>query len=150
MKKILFFLLFAVTGAYAFSITDGNDYVLTNDYCIFFEKVKQGKGPYVVGVKSNGEKVRFICSKVLRYRKNGEIYERVPVVLNSIKSATYEFMRVVCRRDEMTLYEYKTCSFFNKKKLSYYIFRKNQFVVEVCSYGDAVLISGFDIPEKLF
>lgn len=130
----------------AFSTATEQDYVITNNACFHFKKVRHGIGEssFLVGIKANGDRMRFSRSEVIKYKLNGYIYEKAPIVLNSVNSGEYDFMKIVCKRDEMTLYEYNGRPFRKKKDHKrYYVFRKECFVVELCSHGEANLLARF-------
>jgi hypothetical protein len=128
----------------AFSTEVEEDFIITHNACFHFKKVRHGIGPgsYLVGIKDNGDRMRFSQDEVIKYKMNGYIYEKAPVVYNNIKSGDYDFMKIVCRRDEMTLYEYNDCTMCKKKDHKrYYVFRKERFVVELCSHREAKLLA---------
>jgi len=146
MKKILLLSIFVFASILVFPTEKEQDYIVTNNACFHFEKVRHGvgSGSFLVGIMANGEKLRFSRAQVIKYSINGFIYEKAPIVYNNIKSGDYDFMKIVCKRDEMTLYEYNECTACNKKHHKrYYVFRKERFVVELCSHRQANLLAKF-------
>jgi hypothetical protein len=146
MNRIFFLGLMLFFSTLVFSTGIEQDFITTYNACFHFKKVRHGigAGSYLVGIKANGAKMRFSRSEVIKYKLKGYVYEKAPIVLNSIKSGEYDFMKVVCKRDEMTLYEYNECSFCSKKDHKrYYVFRKENFVVELCSNSQANLLAKF-------
>ena len=146
MKKVLILVVFIFVSMQVFSNKAEHDYIVTNDPCFHFKKVRHGIGAnsYLVGILDNGDKLRFSREQVIKYRINGYVYEKAPVIYNNIKSGDYDFMKIVCKRDEMTLYEYNECTACNKKHHKrFYVFRKERFVIELCSHTQADLLAKF-------
>ena len=146
MKHLFFLGILLFFSTLVFSSGIEKDFIVTTDACFHFKKVRHGvgAGSYLVGIKANGDRMRFSRSEVIKYKLNGYIYEKAPVVYNNIKSDSYDFMKIVCKRDEMTLYEYTECSHCKKKDHKrYYVFRKERFVVELCSHREADLLAKF-------
>ncbi len=144
MKKLIFLCLFAFVSILAFPTNTETDYIITDNTCFHFQKVRHGIGSnsYLVGIKANGDKLRFSRSQVLKFKMNGYIYEKAPVVHNSIKSGDFDFMKIICKREEMTLYEYNECTTCNKKyHKRYFVFRNQRFVAELCSHSGANLLA---------
>lgn len=146
MKRLLFLGIMLIFATLTFSKEIEKDFVVTNTACFHFKKVRHGFGAnsFLVGIRANGERMKFAKSDVIKYKMNGFIYEKAPVVYNNLKSGDYDFMKVVCKRDEMTLYEYDDCSFCKEKNHKrFYVFRKEKFVVELCSHKEAILLAKF-------
>ncbi|MDF1550278.1 MAG: hypothetical protein P1P88_20800 [Bacteroidales bacterium] len=143
MKKLVLILLFAFIGTYAFSTGDEQDFILTENACFHFKKVRFGFGNHLIGIKANGERQKFLRDEVIQFCKGGFLYEKAPIVKYNKPTGSYDFMRVICRRDEMTLYEYNNEKSCNKDQIRYFVFRKNRFVIELCSHKDANLMAKF-------
>lgn len=143
MKKIVLVLLFATIASFAFSAEGEHDYILTENACYHFKKVRFGLGKCVIGIKSNGQRQKFLRDEVIQFRKGGFLYEKAPIVKYNRPTGSYDFMKVICRRDEMTLYEYNNENSCDKDHIHYFVFRKQRFVVELCSHKEADLMAKF-------
>ena len=145
MKKLLVILsmVFISTGLIA-STAEG-DFVRTEDGTFFFKKVKIGLTSNFVGIKANGERVKFSNSDVIAYCKNGEHFEKMPVYKNNVLIGKNDFMKVVCYRNGMKLYEYEYLSEnTGKQSRRYYVFKGEKFVVEMDYANRSTLTAFFD------
>lgn len=141
MKKLILILTFAAIAFTAFATETEHEYITTDKGCFHFKKIRFGIGNTIIGIKTNGDRQKFQCVDVLQFKKGGYIYERVKVVKNNQLTDNYDFMKIVCRRDEMTLYEYGKTSICDNKHIHYYVYRKERFVVELCSHKEADLMA---------
>jgi len=141
MKKLILILTFAAIALTAFANNTEQEYITTSSGRFYFKKVRFGIGNIIVGIKTNGDRQKFLCSDVLQFKKGGYTYEKVNVVVDNQSTDEYDFMKVVCRRDEMTLYEYNKTKVFDKKHIRYFVFRKEKFVIELCGHKEADLMA---------
>lgn len=144
MKKLLVILSFVFVSTSLFATGEG-DFIKTKDGTKFFKKVKISLTSNFVGVKANGEKVKFNYEDVVAYSKSGEQYERMPVYKNNQAVDKNDFMKVVCYRNGMKLYEYEYKSeATGKQNRRYYVFKGERFVVEMDYANQATLSAFFD------
>ncbi len=145
MKKLLVILsmVFVSTSLMA-EIGDG-DFIRTNEGTFFFKKVKTSLSSNFIGIKTNGERVKFSNSDVLAYSKKGVRYEKMPVYKNNVAIGKKDFMKVVCYRNGMKLYEYEYhSSNSGKQSRRYYVFKGERFVVEMDYANKGTLTAFFD------
>jgi hypothetical protein len=148
MKKLLVILsmVFISTSLMA-SISEG-DFIRTEEGTFFFKKVKVSFTSNFIGVKTNGERVKFSNSDVIAYCKNGEQFEKMPVYKNNVLINKEDFMKVVCYRNGMRLYEYEYLSEnTGKQSRRYYVFKGEKFVVEMDYVNRSTLTAFFDANE---
>jgi len=145
MRKLLVILSMVLISTSLMATVGEGDFIRTDDGTFFFKKVKISVTTNFVGVKSNGEKVKFKSEDVLAYSKNGEQFEKMPVYKNNILIGEEEFMKVVCYRNGMKLYEYEYISKNTKKQARrYYVFKGEKFVVEMDYLNRGTLTAFFD------
>ncbi|MDF1550277.1 MAG: hypothetical protein P1P88_20795 [Bacteroidales bacterium] len=144
MKKLLVILTLVFISTSLMAIDEG-DFIKTKDGTFFFLKVKNTIAANFIGVKSNGEKVKFNRYDVIGYCKDGEQFEKMPVYKNNVLIGEEDFMKVVCYRNGMKLYEYEYQSGnTGKESRRYYVFKDDKFVVEMDYVNRETLTAFFD------
>jgi hypothetical protein len=144
MKKILVILMMVLFSANLFAI-DAGDYVKTENGTFFFKKVKQGIKCCLIGVKENGEKVKFMKPEILAFCKDGQVYEKMPVYNENKPTDQKEFMALVTYRHGMKLYKYENMSATDSNKFRrYFVFKGDKFVLEVNEKNRPTMISFFN------
>jgi hypothetical protein len=120
------------------------NYVKTSDGTFFFKKVKHGISCCLVGVKDNGDKVKFEKSEILAFAKDGQLYEKKPVYKGNKQTGEMEFMAVKCIRNGLTLYEYE---YISKKTdqaaRRYYVFKGDEYMCEMDNTNKPTLCDFF-------
>jgi hypothetical protein len=145
MKKLLVILSMVFVSTSLMATIEEGDFVRTEEGTFFFKKVKVTVTTNFVGIKSNGERVKFSNKDVIAYSKSGEQFERMPVYKNNVMIGEVDFMKVVSYRNGMKLYEYEYLS-ENTGKLSrrYYVFKGEKFVVEMDYVNRSTLTAFFN------
>ena len=145
MKKLLVILSMVLISTSLMATTEEGDFVKTDEGTFFFKKVKITATANFIGVKTNGERVKFKNLDVLAYSKSGEHFEKMPVYKNNVLIGKEEFMKVVCYRNGMKLYEYEYLSEnTGKQSRRYYVFKAEKFVVEMDYANRGTLTAFFD------
>lgn len=120
------------------------NYVKTSDGTFFFKKVKYGISCCLVGVKDNGDKVKFEKSEILSFAKDGQLYEKMPVYKGNKPTGEEEFMAVKCYRNGLTLYEYEYVSKkTDQPARRYYVFKGDKYMCEMDNTNKPTLCDFF-------
>ena len=144
MKNLLLVLSILLITTSVLANSDG-DYIKTSEGTYFFKKVKTNWSSNFIGIKATGERVKFKKSEVLAYNKDGELYEKMPVYSNNVPTGDIVFMKAVCYRNQLKLYEYEYVSGSTKKESRrYYVFKGDKFVVEMDNINREILTAFFD------
>lgn len=144
MKKTLVILLMVLLSANLFAIEAG-DYVKTDDGTFFFKKVRRGVNCCLVGIKENGEKVKFTKPEILAYAKDGQVYEKMPLYNNNQLSGEEVFMALVTYRHGLKLFKYENMTGSSSTKFRrYFVFKGDKFVLEVNERNRPTMISFFN------
>ncbi len=144
MKKLVVFLSMVLISTSLMATVGEGDFIKTDEGTFFFKKVKIRITSQFIGVKSNGERVKFKQNDVVAYSKNGEQYEKMPVYKNNVLINENDFMKVVCYRNGMKLYEYEYVSKNSgKNSRRYYVFKGEKFVVEMDYVNRSTLTAFF-------
>jgi hypothetical protein len=145
MKKLLVILSMVLISTGLMATNGEGDFIRTSEGTFFFKKVKVGITSNFVGVKENGERVKFNNVDVIAYCKDGEQFEKMPVYKNNELIGKEEFMKVVCYRNGMKLYEYEYLSEnTGKQSRRYYVFKGEKYVVEMDYVNRETLTAFFD------
>lgn len=145
MKKLLVILSMVLISTSLMATIGEGDFVQTNEGTFFFKKVKIGLTSNFIGIKDNGERVKFNNADVIAYSKDGERFEKMPVYKNNELTGEKDFMKVVSYRNKMKLYEYEYLSVNTKKQSRrYYVFKGDKFVVEMDYVNRETLTAFFD------
>jgi hypothetical protein len=144
MKKIVVFLLMVLMSATLYAKDHGN-YVQTNQGTFFFKKVKIGITGCVIGIKENGERVKFQKSEILTFAKGGLQYEKRPVYKENKPTGEEGFMALVCYRNGLKLFKYEYMSSNTQtQSRRYYVFKGDKFVVELDDRNKPTLTAFFN------
>jgi hypothetical protein len=143
MKKFALLFSMVLLSATFLTAREG-DYVKTKDGTFFFKSVHYGLKCCLIGQTSEGEQLKFQKCDILSYSKRGELFEKMPVYKNNELTGSEEFMKVVCIRNGLKLYEYEYVS-KNTNTLSrrYYVFKGDKFVVEMDDENKSSLTAFF-------
>jgi hypothetical protein len=99
----------------------------------------------LVGIKDDNRDRYKVC-EVSEFRKNGKVYERMPVIRNNQETGRYAFMEVVSYRNGMKVYRYNHPGMDNKD-FDLLVYKGNQFVVRFDEKNAQNLSNFFFRPE---
>lgn len=135
MKKLSILLMFGLFSVSAFvmaGVSDhknsGPDYIITEDGVQFFEKVRTGLFSSLTGIGESG-RVSYKAEDVIAYRKDGQIYERMPVIENNRETGRYAFMELIAYRNGHKLFRHYVYEGGYPREAEYYVFRNGSYLV---------------------
>jgi hypothetical protein len=144
MKKITFILVLALFSVNLVALEIG-DYVKTSDGTFFFKRVRQGINCCLVGIKENGEKVKFMKPEIIAYAKDGQVYEKMPLYNSNQASGEKVFMALVTYRHGLKLYKYENMAGQSSSKFRrYFVFKGEKFMLEINEKNRPTMISFFN------
>jgi hypothetical protein len=126
MKKLSLLFIAGLISLTAMAEESIPDYVITADGIKYYETVRFGLFD-LVG-RHDQARDKYKMDEVLAYRKNGRIYERVPVVVQNRKTDRYTFMELVAYRNGLKVYKHRSGNPDNNYE--YYVYRNDEFVVQ--------------------
>ncbi|OQY04915.1 MAG: hypothetical protein B6I20_02185 [Bacteroidetes bacterium 4572_117] len=144
MKKILTFIVLVFLSTNLFAGQADGDFVVTKEKAYFVKHLRFGISSFLIGTMENGEKVKFAKEDVLVYKKNGERFEKMPVVKNSVCTDDYCFMQVVAFRNGLKVYKHCYTDLNGELTSRHYIFKKDKFVVKFNSTNKETLTAFFE------
>jgi hypothetical protein len=127
MKKLSYLFLIAFLST-TFLVKAGlPDYIVAGDEVEYYEKVRYGLTTNLVGIKDSNRD-RYKSDEVSEFRKNGKVYERMPVIRDNQVTGRYAFMEVVTYRNGLKVYRYNHPG-MNDQVYDLLVYKGNQFVV---------------------
>ena len=112
MKKMSLLLLLGVFSLSSMVNAGMPDYIVTGDDVQYFKKVRYGITAFLVGIDVPG-KVRYRVDEVVAYRKDGQVYEKMPVICDGKETGSFAFMELVAYRNGLKVFRhsvYKGCN----------------------------------------
>ncbi len=129
MKKLNFLIIIGVLAIASIAKAGVPDYVISENEIKFYDKVRFGLTSSLVGVEETG-RVRYNANEVVAYRKNGRIYEKVPVIQNNKETGRYTFMELLAYRNGMKVYRERLQGGLSNPEYDYFVYREGEFVVK--------------------
>lgn len=126
MKKLSLLFIMGLISLTTFAKAGIPDYIITGDGIKYYSKVRYGLTT-LVGVENNARE-RYSNSEILAYRKNGKVYEKVPVVVDNRHTGRYNFMELIGYRNGLKVYKSRTGNL--DQAYEYFVYRNNEFVVQ--------------------
>jgi len=144
MKKVLVFMVMALLSTSLYAGEKDGDFVVTKEKVYFFKNLRHGVSSYLVGTLENGEKVKFAQEDVLVYKKNGERFEKMPVVKNNVCTNEMTFMQVVAYKNGLKVYRHSFNNNSGDLTSRLYVFKKEKFVIKFDSDNQETLTAFFE------
>jgi hypothetical protein len=145
MKKISYLFLIAFLSTTFLAKAGLPDYILTGDEIEYYEKVRYGVTASLVGIKDSNRN-RYKSDEVSEFRKNGKVYERMPVIRDNKETGRYAFMEVVSYRNGLKVYKYYHPGLYSQDN-ELLVFKGKQFVVSFNEKNARTLSNFFFNPE---
>ena len=146
MKKLIFLFVMAITGTTLLAQDGVPDYIISGDSVTYYKKVRYGITAGFIGI---GESVkdRYRNDKVTSYRKDGRVYEMMPVIRNNKNTGRSEFMEFVAYRNGMKVFRQKDYD-SSSDELQYVVYKDHNFVVRFEKKNAASLERFFFKPDN--
>lgn len=142
MKQLIIITALIFVSSLTFAQKTVSDYVKTNEGTVFYQEVNHGLFNFLNG-KINGEKTSYKKDDVIEYKKDGQIYKKLPEIIDNETTGDYVFMKAIDYRCGLILYEQKSIDNNGNIYKSYYVFDNDKFVVDVNKNNYETLISFF-------
>jgi len=130
MKKVLALMVLVFLSANLFAGEKDGEFVQTKEKVYFFKNLRYGLSSFLVGVKENGEKIKFNKEDVIVFKLNGERFEKVPIVKNNVCTTDYCFMKVVAYKNGLKVYKHAYYDNNGELTSRHYVFKEDKFVVK--------------------
>ncbi len=148
MKKLSVLFIIGIISLTSAVKAGAPDYIVTGEDVKYYEKVRYGITAKLVGVDESGRD-RYEAGEVVAFRKDGRIYERMPVIKDNKETGKYAFMEVVAYRCGMKVYRHSVPSGFNMHMNDeYLVFKGKNYVVRFDDRNTETLNEFFFRPDN--
>ncbi len=144
MKTLLTFMMVALLSISLFAGEKYGDFVQTNEKAYFFKNVRYGAKHFLVGVKENGEKVKFAKEDVIAFKIDGQSFEKVQIVKDNVCTENYCFMQIVAYKNGLKVYKHVYYDTDGKLTSRHYVFKQDRFVVKFDRKNKESLLAFFE------
>ena len=148
MKKKLFIIAILSVICAGSMLAGEPDYVITKEGVTFFKKVKHNLNGGFTGIDESG-KTKLCYSDVLVYKKDGRIYEKMPLVSGNKITDRELFMELMAYRNGLKIYGHKDYLSTGNVVNRFFVYRDKQFVLRVDDRNKESLASFFRIQGTL-
>ena len=124
MKKMSLLLLLGIFSLTSMVKAGMPDYVITGDDVKYFKNLRFGITSYLVGTDES-VKVRYHADEVVAYRKDGHVYEKMPVICDGKETGCYAFMELVAYRNGLKVFRHSVYRGYNIARQDEYVVYKN-------------------------
>ncbi len=125
MKKLNLFFAIAFLSLITFVSAAAQDYVITETGVKYYEKVRYGLTTGLVGVEESG-RVKYKSDEVIAFRKDGSIYERMPVIQNNQATGRHTFMELIAYRNGLKVFRCNA----DQMQDEFIVYRDGNYVVK--------------------
>jgi len=151
MRKLILIplLLFAFFTTNAKDLSDF-DYVVTKDATYFCQEISFG----LLSTKcilQNGEVLNLKLNEVRAYKKDGRIFERMPVYKDDKITGSSSLMELIGMKGELKLFHHVSTETSVSQMLSYsqyFIFRNGDYILQLTDQSGPGLLKFFGLTEK--
>ena len=128
MKKLSILVIIGIVCLTSMVKAGVPDYVICGEGVRYFQKVRYGLNASFVGIEESG-RVRYQIEDVISFRRNGRVYERMPVIRNHRETGRYSYMELVAYRNGMKVYRESSYGSFGQPSYDYIVYRDGKYVV---------------------
>lgn len=148
MKKFNYLVIISLFSM-SFLVNAGEpDFIRTGEDIKYYSKVRFGLPSGLVGVEKH-DADRYKFSEVVSYKKDGRIYERMPVVRNNKETGSYAFMELLTYKNGMKVYRHTINSGVNTRdEFQYLVYRDGNYVVTFDNQNAETLKTFFFSPSN--
>lgn len=158
MKTLLIscIVLFAVFTLKA-NIPAPDDYVKTTNDVLYYSKLTFGPNKARL-VLDNGKRITLMNNELIAYKKNGKVYEKLPLYLNNKNTNRQVFMEVLKYTNGMKLYRYHTYQDDVKSPYAigatkpvdkFYVFKNGNYHLQIDEANYKTVFAFFGITPKM-
>ncbi|MBN2891974.1 MAG: hypothetical protein JXL97_08915 [Bacteroidales bacterium] len=142
MKQLIIIAAIVFSTSVIFAQKTANEYVTTKEGTVFYENLNFGVFCFLNGIR-NGEKTTYEKADVLEYKKDDQVYTRLPEIVNNEYTGETVFMKAISYRCGLILYEYSSYDVNGNICTDLYVFNKDKLIVDVNQKNYLTLFSFF-------
>lgn len=149
MKKLTVLFAIGLLSLSTFTQAGVPDYVITKDGITYYAKIHQGWNNSIVCADAEG-KVTYEPGQIKAYRKDGRIYEKMPVVRNNKPTGEEEFMELLAYRNGLKMFRRTVAQTrANRQGEELLVYRECDFVVSLTQDNSETLKEFFFRPGHM-
>jgi hypothetical protein len=148
MKKLIFLVTVGIFALSSLVQAGIPDFIRTGEDMTYYEKVRYGLTGTLVGINGSG-KDQYKAEEVVAFRKDGKVYERMPVIENNMETGKYAFMELMAFRNGMKLYRHDLSNGSNlPNQQEYLVFQDGRYIVRYDQNNSKTLNRFFQRSEE--
>lgn len=155
MKTLLisFVTLFACVSMFANIPSSPDDYVKTKNDVLYYSKLSFGPTKARL-ILDNGKRITLMNNELIAYKKDGKIYEKVPLYVHNKNTNKMVFMEILKYTNGMKLYRYHTFESESKSPYTlgsskevdkFYVFKNGSYHLQLDDANYKTVFSFFGI-----
>ena len=148
MKKSAILIIIGIVCITTMAKAGVPDYVICDEGVRYFEKVRYGLISNLVGISEAG-RVHYQAEDVISYRRNGRVYERMPVIRNNKETGRYSYMELVAYRNGMKVFRESSGGISARKSHDLIVYKDGNYVVRFDEKNSDNLDRFFFRPELI-
>lgn len=133
-----------------------DEYVKTKNDILYYTRLTVGPTKARL-ILDNGKKMTLMNNEVVAYKKNGKIYEKVPLYFKDKNTNRQVFMEIIKYKNGMKLYRYNSYSSFRpgfsaddpQPVEQYYVFKNGSYHLQLDKVNYKTVFDFFGIDAKL-
>ena len=146
MKKLSILVIIGIVCLTSMAKAGVPDYVICEDGVRYFEKVRYGLNTSLVGISESG-RVAYKSEDVISFRRNGRVYERMPVIRNNKETGRYDFLELVAYRNGMKVFREDSGGIPGRRSNDLIVYKDGKYVVRFDSKNSDNLGRFFFRPD---
>ena len=131
MKNLIIIVTIVLSSSLIFAQKTADDYVTNEEGTIFYTNLKYGIFNFLKGEVKGGENISYKKDEVIEYKKDGQIYTKLPEIVDNKVTNNYVFMELLSYKSGLKLYRYSKLDANGKEIAEIYIFNEDEFVVDL-------------------
>lgn len=123
------------------------DYVVTSTGVVYYKNISYGFSDenYLVCKTDTGEKITYSFDEIVRFRKSGITYDKLPLIENQSITDKMVFMEYLKYKNGLQVYKYSTINAAGEEYSELYVFSNDRFVVDFTSQNYETLTDFFNL-----
>ena len=131
MKNLLVIAIIIISSSISFAQKTANEYVTNEEGTVFFTNVKYSIFNFIVGELENGEKIKYKKNDILEYKKDGQVYTKLPEIVNNKETDKNVFMKLLSYKCGLKVYQYSKFDSNGNEFSEILIYDNKTFVVDI-------------------
>jgi hypothetical protein len=146
MKKLGILVIIGIVCLTSMAKAGVPDYVVCEDGVRYFEKVRFGLNNCLAGISESGREA-YQFEDIISFRRNGRVYEKMPVIRNNKETGRYDFLELVAYRNGMKVFIDGSGVITGRTSANYIVYQDGKYVVTFDVKNNETLANFFFRPD---